>query len=109
MNSLVGRNYKDETEQENMRKAAEITTKRYGFDKIHTAGHDGKDVKDRLEDFCLERVSSFSFPPIIASGPNSSMPHYNDYSTHTRKDIVIPDIGCIQWLLFRYNKDSICR
>jgi Xaa-Pro dipeptidase len=88
---------KDETEQENMRKAAEIIDEAVvDLTKFIRPGMTEKDVKDRLEDFCLERGSSFSFPPIIASGPNSSMPHYNDYSRRIQeKDIVILDIGCV--------------
>src|SRR5699024_4388497 len=37
-----------------------------------------------------------SFTPIIASGPNGSMPHYNDDSREIQEnDVVLMDIGCM--------------
>jgi len=57
-----------------------------------------KDIKKRIEELFLKKGSTIAFNPIVASGTNSSKPHYNkDDRIIQEKDIIILDLGC------RYN------
>lgn len=55
-----------------------------------------KDIKDRIKSkFAEMGAEGVSFEPIIASGPNSSKPHYSDdCRVIEEKDIIILDLGC---------------
>lgn len=54
-------------------------------------------IREKMEELFLEKgAEGLSFDTIIASGPNSSKPHYNEYSRVIQeKDIIIIDFGCI--------------
>lgn len=55
-----------------------------------------KDIKDKIySTFDEQGADGISFEPIISSGPNSSMPHYNgDSRVIQEQDLVILDLGC---------------
>jgi Xaa-Pro aminopeptidase len=87
---------KDELEIECLRKAAqiadEVMKKTVEYIK---PGITEKNIKDKVKKLFLEEgAESISFEPIVASGTNNSMPHYNDDSRVIQeKDIIILDIG----------------
>jgi len=88
---------KSNIERENLRKAAEIIDEVVvELTKYIRPGLREKDVKRKVEELCIEKgASGVSFEPLIASGPNSSMPHYNDDKRIIQeRDIIIIDIGC---------------
>lgn len=88
---------KSNSERQNLRRAAEIIDEVVmDLTKYIRPGLREKDVKRKVEELCIEKgASGISFEPLIASGPNSSMPHYNDDKrVIEEKDIVIIDIGC---------------
>ena len=98
-NIIVGelRMIKDAEEVDNLRKASEIIDEvvkdLYEFIR---PGIRERDIKRKIEELCLEKgASGLSFDPIVASGPNSSMPHYNgDSRVIQERDIVLLDLGC---------------
>lgn len=55
-----------------------------------------RDIKNKIEELFMEKgAEGLSFDTIVASGPNSSKPHYNDDSRVIEKnDIIILDFGC---------------
>jgi Xaa-Pro dipeptidase len=55
-----------------------------------------RDIKNKIEELFMQKgADGLSFEPIIASGPNSSMPHYcEDSRVIQGKDIIILDLGC---------------
>lgn len=55
-----------------------------------------KDIRNKIEELFIEiGADGLSFEPIVASGPNSSKPHYNKASRFIEeKDIIILDFGC---------------
>ncbi|SHJ54818.1 M24 family metallopeptidase [Paramaledivibacter caminithermalis] len=55
-----------------------------------------RDIKDKIGELFMEMgADGLSFEPIVASGPNSSKPHYNkDSRVIEEKDIIILDFGC---------------
>ena len=99
---LVGhlRIIKSDDEIENLRRASNIIDDVVNdlVDYIRP-GLLERDIKKKIEELCLEKgASGLSFDPIVASGPNSSMPHYNQYTrTIQNRDSVLLDLGC------RYN------
>ena len=70
---------KDEEEMENLRKASEIIDDVVkDLADFIRPGIRERDIRRKIEELCLEKgASGLSFDPIVASGPNSSMPHYN--------------------------------
>jgi len=90
---------KDESEIEKLRKAAKLADEVMGetIDYIHP-GITEKDIKKKIEALFMQKgADGLSFEPIIASGPNSSMPHYyEDSRVIQEKDIIILDLGCIR-------------
>jgi len=66
------------------------------IDYIHP-GITERDIKKKIEELFMQKgADGLSFEPIIASGPNSSMPHYcEDSRIIQEKDIIILDLGCI--------------
>ncbi|MBB6216073.1 Xaa-Pro aminopeptidase [Anaerosolibacter carboniphilus] len=54
-----------------------------------------KDIKKKIIELFLARGSEIAFEPIVASGPNSSKPYYNqDDRIIQEKDVIILDLGC---------------
>ncbi|HHY42149.1 MAG TPA: aminopeptidase P family protein [Thermoanaerobacterales bacterium] len=98
-NILLGelRMIKDAEELDNLRKASAIIDDvvKDLFEFIRP-GIRERDIKKKIEELCLEKgASGLSFDPIVASGPNSSMPHYNgDSRIIEKRDIVLLDLGC---------------
>ncbi|HHV18090.1 MAG TPA: aminopeptidase P family protein, partial [Thermoanaerobacterales bacterium] len=78
--TLVGglRIIKDTEEINNLRKASKIIDQVVqDLVEFIRPGLKERDIKKRIEELCLEKgASGLSFEPIVASGPNSSMPHY---------------------------------
>lgn len=88
---------KDEEEIKNLKKAALIIDDVMGeLIKLIRPGLLERDIRDKVEEFCKEKGGTgISFSPIVASGPNGSMPHYNDDGREIREnDVVLIDIGC---------------
>jgi len=88
---------KDESEIEKLRKAAKLADEVMGetIDSIHP-GMTERDIKKKIEELFMQKgADGLSFEPIIASGHNSSMPHYcEDSRVIQEKDIIILDLGC---------------
>ncbi|MGB9975681.1 M24 family metallopeptidase [Thermovenabulum sp.] len=88
---------KTRDEIEKLKKAAavadEVAEKIAGYIK---PGMTEKDIKEIVEKMLLEfGGEELAFETIVASGPNSSKPHYNEYSrTIQEKDVIILDFGC---------------
>lgn len=89
---------KDEQGVQALEKAALIADKTYeevlNFIK---PGLREKDISDKIKELLIEfGGESLSFEPIVASGPNSSMPHYNGNNRVIEdQDLVILDFGCV--------------
>lgn len=88
---------KDEVELSYMKKAAQIADA--AFEETIKHIHSGmleKEVRDILVDNLLSMGGEkLSFSPIIASGPNSAMPHYSSYDRRILpQDVLIMDFGC---------------
>lgn len=88
---------KSDEELENLRKAAAIADKVYeeilGYIR---PGLQEKDIKEKIQELFIKNgADGNAFNPIVASGPNSSKPHYNQYSRYIQeKDVIILDFGC---------------
>lgn len=91
---------KSEEERNFLRKAAEIADKVMGEAiKYIRPGLIERDISRRIEELFMELGGcGLSFDSIVASGPNTSKPHYNKADRRIEeKDIIIMDFGC------RYN------
>lgn len=91
---------KTQSERDNLRKAALIADEAAkDIVKFIHPGMSEKDIKNKLEELLLEHGGQeLAFETIVASGPNSSRPHYNDSSRIIEEnDVIIMDFGC------RYN------
>src|SRR5665648_253243 len=88
---------KDESEIEKLKKAAKLADEVMGetIDCIRP-GMKEKDIKNKIEELFIQKgADGLSFESIVASGPNSSMPHYcEDSRVIQKKDIIILDLGC---------------
>lgn len=88
---------KSDDEIDKLRKAAQLADKVFEelLDFIKP-GLQEKDIKEKIEELFLKNgAEGISFNPIVASGPNSSKPHYNQYDRYIQqKDIIILDFGC---------------
>ncbi|MFQ5729514.1 MAG: M24 family metallopeptidase [Waddliaceae bacterium] len=87
---------KDLTETDTLRKAARLGSE--GFDFVCTLLKEGiseAEIAVELEIFWKRKGGKgLAFDPIIAFGPNSSMPHYNVGNEHLQKNTsVLIDIG----------------
>jgi Xaa-Pro dipeptidase len=88
---------KTKEEIENMKIAGQIADKTmddiFNFIK---AGMYESEIKDEIVRLLIENGGDdISFEPIVASGPNSSMPHYNEGTRKIKeKDVIILDFGC---------------
>jgi Xaa-Pro dipeptidase len=87
---------KEKSEVEKLRIAAQIADEVVGETIGYiNPGRTEKDIKKKIEELFAQRGASLAFDPIVASGPNSSMPHYCDDSRIIQKeDILILDLGC---------------
>lgn len=88
---------KDEDEIECVKKACEITDKAFEYIcKNIRKGMTEKDIAFEIEKFMIKNgADGLAFEPVVASGPNSSMPHA--VPTNRRivaGDIIQFDIGC---------------
>lgn len=88
---------KDAEELSYMKKAASIADEAFEetIKHIHS-GMTEENIKDILVEQLFEKGGEkLSFTPIIASGPNSAMPHYSSYGrTIEDNDVIIMDFGC---------------
>jgi len=88
---------KDEQEAEYMAKAGEIADRAFEeIIKFIRPGIREKDIANKLKELLIELGGEeLSFEPIVASGPNSSKPHYNDDKRVIQeRDIIVLDFGC---------------
>lgn len=91
---------KSEEEMENLRRAALIADKAAAQIITHIRpGITEREIKGKLEELLLESGGQeLAFETIVASGANSSKPHYNGSGRAIeKKDVIIMDFGC------RYN------
>ena len=88
---------KDKSEIKKLKKAAKIADEVMSetIDYISPGMTEG-DIKKKIEELFMQKeVEGLAFESIVASGPNTSKPHYNkDLRTIEEKDIIILDIGC---------------
>ena len=88
---------KDEEEVGYLAKAAEIADKAFVEVVKHIKpGIYERDIANKLKELLIEfGGEGVSFDPIVASGPNSSKPHYSDYDRMIEEqDLIILDYGC---------------
>ena len=88
---------KEEEEIKCLAKAAEIADKTFEeVIKYIKPGITEKDISDKIKELLIDfGGEGLSFEPIVASGPNSSMPHYNDDKrVIEEQDLIILDYGC---------------
>lgn len=87
---------KTEEEKDCMRKAAKIADEVVEETiKFIKPGLTERDIVKKLEELYAKRGVDLSFDPIVASGPNTSRPHYNgDSRVIQEQDIIIIDTGC---------------
>ncbi|MBA1334762.1 MAG: Aminopeptidase YpdF (MP-, MA-, MS-, AP-, NP- specific) [Firmicutes bacterium] len=91
------RQIKDEEEMKLMKKAALIADQvAEEIVRFIRPGLTERDIAKRLKELFIEKgADDISFEPIVASGPNSSKPHYNDDKrTIEERDIIVLDFGC---------------
>ena len=89
---------KTEEERDYLRKAARIADEVIpNIIKFIRPGVTEKDIKERIEKLLFEKGGEgTSFDTIVASGPNSSKPHYSDDSRVIEEnDVMVLDYGCI--------------
>ncbi|MBC7320363.1 aminopeptidase P family protein, partial [bacterium] len=87
---------KEKSEIEKLRRAAQIADEVVGetINNI-SPGMTEKDIKKKIEELFTHKGVTLAFEPIVASGPNSSMPHYcGDSRIIEEEDIIILDLGC---------------
>jgi len=96
-NGLVERlrEIKDDSELKQIKKALKVHADALQvLKRVLRPGKTEKDVFNKLDQFVRDRGVGYSFPPIIASGPNSSYPHAILSNRSIRNnDIVLVDIG----------------
>ena len=78
-----------------IKKALKLSLEAYDFlEGVIKPGISEKEVFEKLEIFVKNHGSGFSFPPIIASGPNSCYPHAKITDRKIRSDdLVLLDMG----------------
>jgi Xaa-Pro dipeptidase len=90
------RQIKDEEEMELMKKSALIADQvAEEILKFIRPGVTEGDIAKRIKELFIEKgAEDISFEPIVASGPNSSRPHYNDDKRIIEdRDIIVLDFG----------------
>ncbi|MFA7573304.1 MAG: aminopeptidase P family protein [Lutispora sp.] len=88
---------KDEEEARYMAKAGEIADKTFEeIVKFIKPGISERQITNRIKELLIELGGEeLSFNPIVASGLNSSKPHYNDDKRIIEEqDLVVLDFGC---------------
>lgn len=88
---------KDEEEAQYMARAGEIADKTFAeIVKFIKPGVSEREIANKIKELLIELGGEeLSFDPIVASGPNSSKPHYNDDKRIIEKrDLVVLDFGC---------------
>jgi Xaa-Pro dipeptidase len=87
---------KDQEERENLRQAARIADVVAGeIIKFIRPGLTEKNISDKITELFAVEGAGLSFEAIVASGPNSSKPHYNGGSRMIEeRDIIVMDFGC---------------
>ncbi len=97
VNNLVEkeRELKTQLEISLIRKALKLNLEAYRFLKdVIKPGRSEVEVLFELEKFVKSRGAGFSFPPIIASGPNSCFPHAKvSHRKIKNNEIVLVDMG----------------
>lgn len=91
------RQVKDDDEIKWLKKAALIADQVAGeIVRFIRPGLTEGDIRKRIEELFIEKgADGLSFEPIVASGPNSSKPHYNDDRRIIEKrDVIVLDFGC---------------
>ena len=89
---------KDETEIENIKKACELTDNCFNYLlSFIKKGMTEKQIAFEIEKYFKENgAENVSFPPIVASGINSSMPHAVPTDKKIESgDIITLDFGCV--------------
>lgn len=92
------RQIKDEEEISYIRKACEITDNCFSYLlKYIKKGMTEKQIANEIENFFKEHgASGVSFPTIVASGENSSMPHAVPTDRKIQSgDVITIDMGCV--------------
>lgn len=87
---------KDQSEVEKLQQASRLADEVVEeiIDYI-SPGMTEKDIKEKIVELFAEKGAGLAFTPIVASGPNSSMPHYCDDSRVIQEqDIIVMDFGC---------------
>ena len=90
------RSCKDEEELGLMRESSRIVDAVVGKIKAYIKpGMKERDIVKKIPEFFEELgVNQMSFNPIVASGPNGSMPHYGgDQRVFEKEDVIIFDLG----------------
>lgn len=88
---------KDEDEVGYLAKAAQIADQTFEeIVKFIKPGVTEKEISDKIKSLLIQLGGEgLSFEPIVASGPNSSRPHYNDDKrVIEEQDLIILDYGC---------------
>jgi len=87
---------KDEVEIENIKKACEITDKCFEYLlKVIRPYMTEKEVALEIEKYFKLNSDGISFDPIVATGPNSSMPHAVPTNRKIQNgDVILIDMGC---------------
>lgn len=87
---------KTSEERDNLREASKMIDDVFTEVLKHIKpGITEKDISSTIKQLIKEKNSVPSFEPIIASGPNSSMPHYMGCERVIEKqDIIVMDFGC---------------
>ena len=91
------RRVKAQDELENMRRAGSIADAvMEDISKFISAGQTEREIQETLiKLFEKHGCETLSFSPIVASGPNGSMPHYHGNARTLRDgDFVVIDMGC---------------
>lgn len=88
---------KSEDEVDALRTAAKLADEVFEeVCKFIKPGIKEKDIADKIINGFKDRGCPISFSPIVASGPNSSRPHYNgDQRIIEEQDVIILDFGCV--------------
>ena len=89
------RSIKSSEEVQKIRAALKVHAKAHSYLKrIIVPGQTERMISMKLENYIRAKGVSFSFPPIIASGPNSCFPHAKITDRKIRKnDMVLVDMG----------------
>lgn len=88
---------KDKKEREYLKRAGKIADKAASdIIEFIEPGIREKDIKGKIKELLLQHGGeSLSFETIVASGPNSSKPHYNsDQRIIQEQDVIVLDFGC---------------